>query len=120
MNRSSSKHTEQNVEGWERAASLAGGLYMLGKGLRRGGLSGMVQLAMGGMALARGFTGHCEAKRVLCEINDQAKLAEGNSRSMPLERSEAETQQLKASARAATETATVTGNDSLRNPPAGV
>lgn len=120
MTRTSSKHGDQNVEGWERAVSLAGGLYLLGKGLRRGGLGGMVQLAMGGMALARGFSGHCEAKRALCEINEQAKLAEGTSRSMPLERSEAENQQLKASARAATDTATVTGNDSLRNPPTGI
>ncbi len=120
MNRTSLKHGEQNVEGWERAASVAGGLYFLGKGLRRGGLSGLLQLAMGGMALARGFTGHCEAKRVITDITEQAKLAEGNSRSMPLERSEAEDRQLQASAVAATNTATVTGNDSLRNPPAGV
>jgi hypothetical protein len=75
---------------------------------------------MGGMALARGVTGHCEAKRVLCDVNEQAKMAEGNSRSMPLERSEAENERLKANAQAATGTATVTGNDSLSNPPAGV
>lgn len=108
-----------NVHGWERAASIAGGLYFLCKGLGRGGLGGILQLAVGGLALARGISGHCEAKRVLCELNAHAAMAEGNSRSMPLHR-EADQQQLKANARAATDTATVTGNDSLDNPPAGV
>ncbi len=112
--------TSQNVHGWERAASVIGGLYFVGKGLGRGGLGGLVQLAMGGMALARGFTGHCEAKRVLCEVTEQAKMAEGNSRSMPFERSEADDARLKANAQAATSTSAVTGNDSLNNPPAGV
>jgi uncharacterized membrane protein len=119
MNKSS-KQASQNVHGWERAASIAGGLYFLGKGLSRGGLGGLVQLAMGGMALARGVTGQCEGKRVLCDVAEQAKMAEGNSRSMPLERSEADDVRLKANAQAATGTATVTGNDSLINPPAGV
>ncbi|MCP9339559.1 YgaP family membrane protein [Stutzerimonas xanthomarina] len=112
--------TSQNVQGWERAASIIGGLYFVGKGLGRGGLGGLVQLAIGGMALTRGFTGHCEAKRVLCEVSEHAKMAEGNSRSMPLERSEADDVRLKANAQAATGTATVTGNDSLSNPPTGV
>jgi hypothetical protein len=119
MNRTSDQAT-QNVHGWERAASIAGGLYFLGKGLSRGGLGGMVQLAMGGLALARGMTGRCEGKRVLCEVAEQAKMAEGTSRSMPLDRSEADDVRLKTNAQAATGTATVTGNDSLSNPPAGV
>ena len=120
MTRTTSKFTKQNVQGWERVASLTGGLYLLGKGLRRGGLGGLLQIGMGAMTLARGVTGHCEAKRVLSEVNEQAKQAEGTSRNLPLERHEAENRQLKASAQAATETATVTGNDSLRNPPTGV
>lgn len=120
MTRTSSNQASQNVHGWERAASIAGGLYFLGKGIGRGGLGGLLQLAMGGMALARGVTGHCEAKRVLCEVSEQAKMAEGNYRSMPLEHGEADQERLKASAQAATSTATVTGNDSLTNPPAGV
>ncbi|HCJ30548.1 MAG TPA: DUF2892 domain-containing protein [Pseudomonas sp.] len=120
MTRTSSNQASQNVHGWERAASIAGGLYFLGKGIGRGGLGGLLQLAMGGMALARGVTGHCEAKRVLCEVNEQAKMAEGNSRSMPLERNEADEARLKSNAQAPTGTATVTGNDSLTNPPTGV
>lgn len=120
MNRTSANHASQNVHGWERAASIAGGLYFLGKGLGRGGLGGLLQLAMGGMALARGFTGRCEAKRVLCEVNEHAKMAEGNSRSMPLERSETDKERLEVNAQAATGTATVTGNDSLTSPPTGV
>lgn len=118
MKRNSSQ-TTPNVHGWERAASIAGGLYFMGKGLGRGGLGGIVQLAMGGMALARGISGHCEAKRVLCELNEHTTMAEGSSCSMPLHR-ESDEQQLKTNAQAATGTATVTGNDSLNNPPAGV
>lgn len=56
---------EQNVQGWERIGSLAGGVLMMGKGLRRGGLLGLVQLAIGGAVLARGITGHCSAKSLI-------------------------------------------------------
>lgn len=108
-----------NVHGWERAASIAGGLYFLGKGLARGGLGGILQLGIGGMALARGISGHCEAKRVLCEMNKHSTSANDSSSSMPRPQ-ETDKQQMKASAQAATGTATVTGNDSLENPQAGV
>jgi len=66
------KSAPQNVHGWERAASLAGGLVMMGKGLRRGGLIGLAELAMGGMALARGISGRREAKRQLTEMEWRA------------------------------------------------
>ena len=33
MNNNSSNRQNQNVHGWERAMSLAGGLYFLAKGL---------------------------------------------------------------------------------------
>lgn len=56
---------EQNVQGWERITSLAGGAALVGKGLRRGGLFGLVQLAIGGAVLARGISGHCSAKSLL-------------------------------------------------------
>lgn len=120
MNNKSSNHQNQNVHGWERAMSLAGGLYFLAKGLRRGGLGGLLQLGIGGLALSRGVTGHCEAKRVFNEINEQAGMAEGRSHHMPFERSEKDRQQLQANAAAATNGTTVTGNDSLKSPPAGV
>lgn len=77
MNRMFSKNAAQNVHGWERAASVAGGLMLMGKGLRRGGLGGIVQLAMGGMALARGVSGRCEAKRILTEHDDAPRAPEG-------------------------------------------
>jgi len=67
MNRLFNKAAPQNVHGWERAASLASGLMLIRKGLRRGGLGGIVHLAMGGMTLARGISGRCEAKRMLTE-----------------------------------------------------
>ncbi|MFO2464717.1 DUF2892 domain-containing protein [Pseudomonas sp. 15FMM2] len=55
----------QNVQGWERIGSLAGGVLMMGKGIRRGGFRGLIQVAIGGMALARGISGHCSAKSLL-------------------------------------------------------
>lgn len=73
MNRLFDKTQPQNVHGLERAASLAGGAVLLGRGLRRGGLMGMLQLAMGGMALLRGVSGRCEMKRKLAELEAQAQ-----------------------------------------------
>ncbi|MBB3101757.1 hypothetical protein FHR87_000117 [Azomonas macrocytogenes] len=64
----SNNATEHNVHGWERTASLAGGLLFIGKGLRRGGLGGLLELALGGAALTRGLTGHCRAKQALNEL----------------------------------------------------
>lgn len=75
MNKLFNKAAPKNVHGWERTASVAGGLMMLGKGLRRGGLFGIVQLAMGGMALARGVSGRCEAKRIFENDQPQQKSA---------------------------------------------
>lgn len=71
MSRLFDKTTPQNVYGLERAASMAGGAVLLGRGLRRGGLVGLVQLAMGGMALMRGMSGRCALKRVLAEKQAQ-------------------------------------------------
>lgn len=126
MNPIFSKNASQNVHGWERAASIAGGLVFLAKGLGRGGLGGMLQLAIGGMALARGVTGHCEAKRVLCEASHRDTSASADTAGMDTSsvtspvRSAASDAQLRTNAQAATGSATVTGNDSLNNPPAGL
>ncbi|MCP9338942.1 YgaP-like transmembrane domain [Stutzerimonas xanthomarina] len=88
MNRLFDKNAPQNVHGWERGASVAGGLVMLGRGLRRGGLSGLLQLAMGGMALARGISGRCEAKRILTATEQaphQARADKQRYSHMPLD-----------------------------------
>lgn len=108
-------HPQQNVHGWERAASLAGGVLMMGKGLRRGGFLGLIQLAIGGAVLARGITGHCGAKSVI----EQSRSNMNKARSR-IERVGAELSALKTNAEVATETATVTGNDSLKSSKAGV
>ncbi|MBM3109237.1 DUF2892 domain-containing protein [Pseudomonas sp. P66] len=100
-----------NVTGWERAGSVAGGVVMVGKGLRRGGLFGLIQMAIGGVALARGITGHSSVKSLL----ERGRNDLDNIRAK-IERSGAELEALKASAEAATHSATVTGNDSLKNP----
>lgn len=102
---------EHNVQGWERAGSVAGGVIMVGKGLRRGGLFGLIQVAIGGVALARGITGHSSMKSLLERgRSDLDKLRSS------IERSGAELEALKVSAKAATSSATVTGNDSLKSP----
>lgn len=102
---------EHNVQGWERAGSVAGGVIMVGKGLRRGGLFGLIQVAIGGVALARGITGHSSVKSLLERgRSDLDKLRSS------IERNGAELEALKASADAATRSATVTGHDSLKNP----
>ncbi|KJK06175.1 hypothetical protein D3C76_1503910 [compost metagenome] len=102
---------EHNVQGWERATSVAGGVIMVSKGMRRGGLFGLIQVAIGGVALARGITGHSSLKSLL----ERGRSDLDQLRST-LERNGAELQALRASADAATRSATVTGNDSLKNP----
>jgi uncharacterized membrane protein len=108
-------HPDQNVQGWERIGSLAGGVVMIGKGLRRGGVFGLIQVAIGGVALARGITGHSSAKSLL----EKSRQDMNNVRAK-IQRTGEELSQLKANAEAATRTATVTGNDSLKSPKAGV
>ena len=88
---------------------------MLSKGLRRGGVFGLIEIAIGGMALARGITGHCSAKRLLEKNRQDMKNARAR-----IERAGDELARMKANAEAATSTATVTGNDSLNSPKAGV
>jgi uncharacterized membrane protein len=107
--------SEQNVQGWERIGSLAGGVVMVGKGLRRGGIFGLIQVAIGGVALARGITGHSSAKSLL----EKGRQDMNNVRAK-IQRAGEELSQLKANAEAATKTATATGNDSLKSPKAGV
>ena len=108
-------HSNHNAHGWERAGSLAGGLVMVGKGLRRGGIFGLIQVAIGGVALARGITGHSSAKSLL----EKSRQDMNNVRAK-IERAGEDLARLKANAEAATNTATVTGNDSLKSPKAGV
>ena len=107
--------SEQNVQGWERIGSLAGGVVMVGKGLRRGGIFGLIQVAIGGVALARGITGHSSAKSLL----EKGRQDMNNVRAK-IQRAGEELKTLKANAEAATKTATVTGNDSLNSPKTGV
>jgi len=107
--------SEQNVQGWERIGSLAGGVVMVGKGLRRGGIFGLIQVAIGGVALARGITGHSSAKSLL----EKGRQDMNNVRAK-IQRAGEELSQLKANAEAATKTSTVTGNDSLKSPNTGV
>ncbi|PZP24185.1 MULTISPECIES: YgaP family membrane protein [Pseudomonas] len=103
---------EKNVHGWERAASIAGGFVLLSKGLRRGGIGGLLEVAMGGMGLVRGFTGRCAAKKVLQAAKEDVhdfKVASGGKLDHLFENADA-----------ATRSATVTGNESLSSPKAGV
>ena len=101
-------HSTQNVHGWERTLSIAGGFFLLACGLRKGGLTGLVELGLGGMALARGMTGQCAAKRALCK-----SCSGGDYCSIE------EHEQQRRNADAATNTSSVTGNDSLDSPHVG-
>ncbi|MCO7597392.1 MULTISPECIES: YgaP-like transmembrane domain [Pseudomonas] len=90
---------DHNVHGWERASSLAGGALMISKGLRHGGLLGLLQVAVGGMALARGISGHCSTKAWW-----QRQRAEYHRLRDDIERSAAELKAIEARAEAAAQT----------------
>ncbi|MBA1229174.1 DUF2892 domain-containing protein [Pseudomonas viridiflava] len=108
-------HPDQNVQGWERIGSLAGGVLMMGKGVRRGGFLGLIQLALGGAVLARGITGHCSAKSLMEKGRSDLQSARST-----IERAGAELSELQANAEKAVKTATVNGIDALTEPKAGI
>ncbi len=56
---------QPDIQGLERAASMAGGGLLLGNGLRRGGLGGWLQVLLGGLALARGLSGRSRLKAAM-------------------------------------------------------
>lgn len=99
---------DHNVTGWERVSSLAGGALMASKGMRRGGLIGLLQVTVGGLALARGLKGQCQAKAWL-----QKQRADYRRLNAEIDRGAAELRALKDSAESATRTVTVTGKDPL-------
>ncbi|WP_265532348.1 YgaP family membrane protein [Pseudomonas saponiphila] len=103
----------QNVQGWERIGSLAGGVVMLGKGLRRGGVFGLIQVAIGGVALARGITGHSSAKSLLEKGRQDLHQVRGK-----IERAGEELRNLKASAEAAGRNANAASHDETKVPKA--
>lgn len=108
-------HTPQNVHGWERVGSLAGGVLMMGKGLRRGGIFGLIQLAIGGAVLARGITGHCSAKSLIEKSRSDLDTAKDR-----IKRAGDELSLLKTKAEVATENAVADGLDALTKPKAEV
>jgi septation ring formation regulator EzrA len=75
----------------------------------------LIQVAIGGVALARGITGHSSVKSMI----EKSRQDMDNVRAK-IERAGEELRTLKANAEAATNTATVTGNDSLKSPKTGV
>ena len=104
-------HTPQNVHGWERVGSLAGGVLMMGKGLRRGGIFGLIQLAIGGAVLARGITGHCSAKSLVEKGRSDLETAKSR-----IQRAGAELSSLKTKAEVAAEEAVVKSIDAVKAP----
>ena len=102
---------EQNVQGWERIGSLAGGVLMMGKGLRRGGIFGLVQLAIGGAVLARGITGHCSTKSLLEKSRSEMDVARAR-----IEKAGAELSKLKTKAEVAAEEAVVKSVEAVTEP----
>ncbi len=106
---------EQNVQGWERVGSLAGGVLMMGKGLRRGGFFGLIQLAIGGAVLARGITGHCSAKSMVEKSRNDLDIAKSR-----IKRAGDELSLLKTKAEVATEDALTEGLEALTKPKSGL
>ncbi|MBS7424134.1 YgaP family membrane protein [Pseudomonas syringae] len=105
------RNPEQNVNGWERIGSLAGGVLLMGKGVRRGGFLGLVQLAIGGAALARGISGHCSAKSLMEKGRSDLQSARST-----IERAGAQLNNLKDDAEDAVKTAAAKGVDALTEP----
>ena len=106
---------QQNVQGWERVGSLAGGVLMMGKGLRRGGFFGLIQLAIGGAVLARGITGHCSAKSLVEKSRSELDTAKSR-----IKRAGDELSLLKSKAEVATENALTEGLEALTKPKNGL
>lgn len=63
---------QQNVGNWERALSVAIGLAAIGKGVRRGGLTGWLEVAAAVLVVKRGLTGHCNVKEVFSGLGQAA------------------------------------------------
>lgn len=62
--------TSGKVEGWEKMASIGGGALLLTRGLRKGGIFGLANMAMGACAIYRGMSGHCALKsKIMNKIN---------------------------------------------------
>ncbi|QJD57825.1 DUF2892 domain-containing protein [Pseudomonas sp. gcc21] len=85
MNKLYDSNAPQNVQGWERAASVAGGLMLLKRGMRTGGVGSVLELALGGMALLRGVTGQCKMKRQLVERRSGKHESKERYSHMPLD-----------------------------------
>lgn len=64
-----------NLAGWERALSLAIGLAGIGKGVRRGGVAGWLEVAAAVLVVKRGLTGHCKLKEAFGGL-EQAIVSE--------------------------------------------
>ncbi|HYE61885.1 MAG TPA: SRPBCC family protein [Phycisphaerales bacterium] len=62
-----SDHAQQNVGHAERALSAIGGGWLALKGLRRGGVSGVLIALAGAALVKRGVTGHCQVKQMVQE-----------------------------------------------------
>ncbi|MBD9677980.1 DUF2892 domain-containing protein [Pseudomonas sp. PDM18] len=63
---------QQNVGNWVRALSVAIGLAAIGKGVRRGGLTGWLEVAAAVLVVKRGLTGHCNVKEVFSGLGQAA------------------------------------------------
>lgn len=57
----------QNVQGLERVMCITGGTVLLATGIHNGGLLGVLRAIFGGVILARGVVGHCPAKEIIVE-----------------------------------------------------
>jgi len=105
--------SEHNVQGWERAGSVATGVVLVGKGVRRGGVFGLIQIALGGVALMRGLSGHSATKSLIAQSRQEFDGVRAK-----IERAGEELSKLQESAVKATKTATIIGDEALKSPKA--
>lgn len=68
-----------DLRGVERLFSGFVGGWLVARGLRKGGVFGLLELAAGGMAIARGGSGRCNAKRALSPTPYESQVADENS-----------------------------------------
>lgn len=65
------KPPTHNVAPAEKWVSIGGGLVLVGKGLKRPGPLGLLNLALGAAVIYRGVRGYCPAKQRLREMREQ-------------------------------------------------
>ncbi|MFI8482835.1 DUF2892 domain-containing protein [Pseudomonas sp. NPDC078700] len=74
----------QNVNGLERAVSVAAGLFTVARGVHQGGAAGVLKALGGAAILQRGLSGHCVLKGMSCDPAAELQYLRGRVAEMRL------------------------------------